>query len=84
MLKDKRAEERGLGRETHGEGLKRHWEARAAVEICLREELGDGEKEAGEGGLRGKTFHGNKVLGARTGDLKRVVYWSRVTHGRKR
>lgn len=68
MLKDS-----GSGGKCEGD-VKRHWETRKALEICLREELGDVEKEAGEG-LRQKTFHGNKVLGARTWALRRVVYW---------
>lgn len=40
--------------------LMRHWRQGRAVEVCLREELGDLENEVG---FREKTFHRNKVLG---------------------
>lgn len=60
----------------------RHRDARKAVEICLRGELGDAEKEAGEGGLRGKlVMEISKVLGAKTWGRRRVVCWSQVTEG---
>lgn len=31
--------------------------------------------------VSGETFHGNKVLGARTWGRRRVVCWSQVTEG---
>lgn len=44
-----------------------------AVEVCLGEELGEAEKEGGEGGLGETTFHGDEVLGERTWALRRYT-----------